>query len=194
MGGPVGHQIGPIENSPGGYRSSPNPQMTMLWVIWPYWVFGGALQICLSGISLKMSSKMEFRHVDLRSFGKWWKRVQNMYLPSKFICWRLLSKVLLDLAAHSKLSHFSQWRKLNVPLSYLSAISLASYSSLFIIICHQGCTNCGSLAAWLRGIGERMRKWGIGESFTLYISSFSLYFLPLYPFPDQKLSHFFPKC
>ena len=32
-----------------------------------------------------------------------------------------------------------------------------------------------------------MRKWrGNGERFTLYISSFSLYFLPVYPFPMSK--------
>ena len=37
-----------------------------------------------------------------------------------------------------------------------------------------------------------MRKWR--ERFSLYISSFSLYFLPLSPFPYQKLSHLFAKC
>ena len=41
--------------------------------------------------------------------------------------------------------------------------------------------------------GEIERKWGNGERFTLFISSFSLYFLPLYPFPDKKLSHFVAK-
>ena len=52
---------------------------------------------------------------------------------------------------------------------------------------HQGCTNRGILAAGLRENGERMRKWrGNGERSTLYISSFSLYFLPLYPFPISK--------
>ena len=39
-----------------------------------------------------------------------------------------------------------------------------------------------------------MRKWrGNGERFTLYISSFSLYFLPLYPFPISKFVTFCPK-
>ena len=63
-----------------------------------------------------------------------------------------------------------------------------------------------SLAAGLRGNEERMRKWrgngeemerewgneeemerkwGNGERLTLYISSFSLYFLPLSPFPPS---------
>ena len=47
---------------------------------------------------------------------------------------------------------------------------------------------------------EWMRKWreneemereiGNGERFTLYISSFSLYFLPLYPFPLSKIVSF----
>ena len=73
---------------------------------------------------------------------------------------------------------------------------------------HQGCTNCGSLAAGLRGNGERMRKWrgngermrkwrGNGERmrkwrerFTLKISSFSVYFLPLYPFPISEIVTF----
>ena len=43
---------------------------------------------------------------------------------------------------------------------------------------------------------EKMeREWGNGERFTLYISSFSLYFLPLYPFPIYPiLSHFVAKC
>ena len=37
------------------------------------------------------------------------------------------------------------------------------------------------------GNGEEMeREWGNGERFTLYISSFSLYFLPLYSFPMSK--------
>ena len=50
------------------------------------------------------------------------------------------------------------------------------------------------------GNGERIRKWrkreeierewGKGERFTLYISSFSLYFLPLYPFPISKIVTF----
>ena len=65
------------------------------------------------------------------------------------------------------------------------------------------------MAAWLQKIGERTkklkgnggrtRKWkeneemerecGNGERFTLYISSFYLYFLPLYPFPIIKICH-----
>ena len=32
------------------------------------------------------------------------------------------------------------------------------------------------------------REWGNGERFILYISSISLYFLPLYPFPISKAS------
>ena len=38
---------------------------------------------------------------------------------------------------------------------------------------------------------EMEREWENGERFTLYISSFSLYFLPLYPFPITK---FVAKC
>ena len=38
------------------------------------------------------------------------------------------------------------------------------------------------------------RQWGNGKRFTLYTSSFSLYFLPLYPFSIWKLSHFVAKC
>ena len=44
--------------------------------------------------------------------------------------------------------------------------------------------------------GERMRKWresGNGDRFTLYISSFSLYFLPLYPFLISKIVSFYRK-
>ena len=41
---------------------------------------------------------------------------------------------------------------------------------------------------------EKDRELGNGEIFTLYISSFSFYFIPLYPFLDQKLSHFVAKC
>ena len=52
---------------------------------------------------------------------------------------------------------------------------------------NQGCTNCGILASWLLENGERMRK---RERFTPYISSFSLYFLPLYPFPISKIVTF----
>ena len=37
---------------------------------------------------------------------------------------------------------------------------------------------------------EMERKWGNGERFTLYISSFSLYFIPLYPFPISKFVTF----
>ena len=65
----------------------------------------------------------------------------------------------------------------------------------------QGCATRWSLRAGLRRNGERMRKWrgngermrkwrGNGERmrkwrerFTLKISSFSVYFLPTYPFP-----------
>ena len=54
---------------------------------------------------------------------------------------------------------------------------------------------------------EMERKWGNGERLTLYISSFSLYFLPLSPFPNslsisslsfhflhQNASHLVAKC
>ena len=34
------------------------------------------------------------------------------------------------------------------------------------------------------------REWGNGERFTLYISSFSLHFLPLYSFPISKMVSF----
>ena len=37
---------------------------------------------------------------------------------------------------------------------------------------------------------EMERDWGNGKRFTLYISSFSLYFLPLYPFPKSKFVTF----
>ena len=61
----------------------------------------------------------------------------------------------------------------------------------------QGCTTCCILAS---GIRENLRenenmkrkwrgnteKWGNGKRFTLYISSFTLYFLPLYPLPISK--------
>ena len=54
-----------------------------------------------------------------------------------------------------------------------------------------GLQNCSSLLAWLQENGERMKKWrGNGERFTLYISSFSLYFLPLYRFPISKIVSF----
>ena len=38
--------------------------------------------------------------------------------------------------------------------------------------------------------GALVTQWGNGERFTLYISSFSLYFLPLYPFPKPKIVSF----
>ena len=58
----------------------------------------------------------------------------------------------------------------------------------FYIFCLQGCTTRCSLAAGLRGNGERMRKLrGKRERLILYISSFSFYFLPLYPFPISKI-------
>ena len=37
---------------------------------------------------------------------------------------------------------------------------------------------------------EMEREWGNGERFTLKISSFSVYFLPLYPFPISKIVTF----
>ena len=41
------------------------------------------------------------------------------------------------------------------------------------------------------GNGEEMdSEWGNGQRFTLYISSFSLYFLLLYPFPISKIVSF----
>ena len=56
------------------------------------------------------------------------------------------------------------------------------------------------VAAWQPGCGkmereweneeEMERGWGNGEGFTLYISSFSLYFLPLYPFSISKIVSF----
>ena len=54
-------------------------------------------------------------------------------------------------------------------------------------ISEQGCTTFCILASRMQENGENMRKLrGNGERFTLYISSFSLYFLPLYPFPISK--------
>ena len=39
------------------------------------------------------------------------------------------------------------------------------------------------------GSGEQMeRKWVNGERFTFHISSLSLYFLPLYPFPISNIA------
>ena len=64
------------------------------------------------------------------------------------------------------------------------------WSDFMVINGIQGVTTRCSLAAGLRGNGERMRKWrgngermrkwrGNGERLTLYISSFSLHFLSL---------------
>ena len=72
----------------------------------------------------------------------------------------------------------------------------------------QGCTNCGSLAAGLRGNGERMRKWGgNGEKMRKWREIDSLHFLILSLFPPsfsisslsfhflhQNASHFVAKC
>ena len=66
-----------------------------------------------------------------------------------------------------------------------------------------GCTNCGILASGLRGNGERMRKWweneemerewGNEERLTFCISSFSIHFFPLSPFPTSKFVTFYCK-
>ena len=44
---------------------------------------------------------------------------------------------------------------------------------------------CSRAARKWRENEEMERKWGNGERLTLYISSFSLYFLPLSPFPPS---------
>ena len=79
------------------------------------------------------------------------------------------------------------------PTHTLSWVTLTQISSLV-----QGCTNCGSLAAWLRGNGQRMRKGRENEEMEgdslstfphfLFISSLSIHYL------YQKLSHFVAKC
>ena len=81
--------------------------------------------------------------------------------------------------------------------------NLNSGRKLIERICEQGCTNCGSLAVYMqenvermrncRGNEEGMRKWREILRFTLYIASFSLYFLPPYPFPISKIVSFFRK-
>ena len=86
---------------------------------------------------------------------------------------------------------------------YLKKVKHAKYPK-YAKYANQDCTNCGSLAArkWRenekmkRKWRERMRKWrGNGERFTLYIFSFSLFFLLPYPFPIyQKLSQVVAKC
>ena len=62
---------------------------------------------------------------------------------------------------------------------------------------NQGCTNYGILVSRLRENGDIMRKWrGNGEKMRKWreihshISSFSFYFLPLYPFPLPKIATF----
>ena len=44
--------------------------------------------------------------------------------------------------------------------------------------------------SWQPGCEKREREWGNEERFTLFISSFSLYFLPLYPFLLSKIVSF----
>ena len=67
----------------------------------------------------------------------------------------------------------------------LCIIHRAMYCILHYKLC-QGCTTCRILAA-LSGYEKMEREWGNGERFTLYISSFSLYFLPLYLFSKLKI-------
>ena len=87
------------------------------------------------------------------------------------------------------------------PLSIENRASVAHLWGRDIFSQHQGCTTCCILASGMWENGERMRKWrGNGEEmerecrngvrFTLYISSFSLYFLSLYPFPISKIVTF----
>ena len=77
-----------------------------------------------------------------------------------------------------------------------------------LLRCDQGCTNRCSLAAGLRGNGERMRKWGgNGEKIRKWREIDSLHFLILSLFPPsfsisslsfhflhQNASHFVAKC
>ena len=86
------------------------------------------------------------------------------------------------------------------PILFFQMLSLLTHKD---ISPDQGCTNCGILASGLRGNGERMRKWweneemerewGNEERLTLCISSFSIHFFPLSPFPTSKFVTFYCK-
>ena len=104
--------------------------------------------------------------------------------------------------------------------SFMIKIPFASVNSIAITtalrmpwnekkgITNQGCTNRCSLAAGLRGNGERMRKWGgNGEKLRKWREIDSLHFLILSLFPPsfsisslsfhflhQNVSHFVAKC
>ena len=88
-------------------------------------------------------------------------------------------------------------------LSPLCYVHFSSIALVFVFSIVQNWTELVVIIPYLRGPSpfkkmereweneeEMEREWGNGERFTLYISSFSLYFLPLYPFPISKIVSF----
>ena len=71
-------------------------------------------------------------------------------------------------------------------------------SGLYMTGCRaiwQGCTNCGSLAAWLWENGEEMeREWGKGEEMRKWREIYSLHFLILSLFPPSLSISFIKNC
>ena len=85
-------------------------------------------------------------------------------------------------------------------LSPLCYVHFSSIALVFVFSIVQNWTELVVIIPYLRGPSpfkkmereweneeEMEREWGSGEKFTFYISSFSLSFLPLYPFSTSKI-------
>ena len=120
--------------------------------------------------------------------------------PSSKTIW--FSRPWITVASVASYSHFSSQSDANRWTISPSGESVATFQffnfSATDFKSKQGWTTFCSLAAGLQENGERMRKWrgngermriwrGNGKRCTFYISSFSLYFPPLYPFPISKI-------
>ena len=92
-------------------------------------------------------------------------------------------------------------------LSPLCYVHFSSIALVFVFSIVQNWTELVVIIPYLRGpspFNKMEREWeneeemerecGNGGRFTLYISSFSLYFLPPYQFLCDKFSHFVSKC
>ena len=78
----------------------------------------------------------------------------------------------------------SMWSQCKVECSLLCFnLFLAGHRAARIVAALQ--PGCEEMKREWGNEEEMERKWGNGERLTLYISSFSLYFLPLSPFPNS---------
>ena len=125
------------------------------------------------------------RNVNIMSRSLWCRYERISDFSNK---WCEVGTISSKRAIHSIRSINTNWSISDTNVDYICTNSSTNSTVAQLVAAWQ--PGCEKMEREWENKEEMEREWGNGERFILYMFSFFLYFLPLYPFPISKIVSF----